>query len=148
MFSVHSLKFVKCGLNSPTLDKFILLCSCLRTDGADGSRHKLVPPSLFHYSTVKTLIILLQSACYPLGHQKQTHRHSKPQEKEKYRRSGACRRFGCVLSLMVHRFYLTKKKVYLMGGKLQRSREKIKPFRQPLAVSVLLLAAVPPVMQV
>lgn len=82
MFSVHSLKFVKCGLNSPPLDKFILLCSCLRTDGADGSRHKLVPPSLFHYSTAKTLIILLQSACYPLGHQKQTHRHSKPQEKE------------------------------------------------------------------
>ena len=55
---------------------------------------------------------------------------------------------GAVLSLMVHRFYLTKKKVYLMGGKLQRSREKIKPFRQPLAVWVLLLAAVPPVMQV
>lgn len=39
---------------------------------------------------------------------------------------------GVVVSLIVHRFYLTKKKVYLMGGKLQRSREKIKPFRQPL----------------
>jgi len=43
----------------------------------------------------------------------------------------------------VHRFYLTKKKVYLLDGKLQRSREKIKPFRQPLTVWVLLLAAVP-----
>jgi hypothetical protein len=29
---------------------------------------------------------------------------------------------------MVHRFYLTKKKVYLLGGKLQRSREKNKKF--------------------
>ena len=39
---------------------------------------------------------------------------------------------GIVVSLIVHKFYLTKKKVYLMGGKLQRSREKIKPFRQLL----------------
>lgn len=39
---------------------------------------------------------------------------------------------GAVVSLIMHRFYLTKKKVYLVGGKLQRSREKIKPFRQPL----------------
>lgn len=37
-----------------------------------------------------------------------------------------------VVSLIVHKFYLTKKKVYLVGGKLQRSREKIKPFRQLL----------------
>ena len=50
---------------------------------------------------------------------------------------------GIVVSLIVHRFYLTKKKVYLSVGKLQRSREKIKPFRQPLAVCVLLLAAIP-----
>ncbi len=31
---------------------------------------------------------------------------------------------GVVVSLIVHKFYLTKKKVYLMGGKLQRSTEQ------------------------
>ena len=40
--------------------------------------------------------------------------------------SGAFYRSWCI------GFYLTKKKVYLSVGKLQRSREKIKPFRQPL----------------
>lgn len=31
---------------------------------------------------------------------------------------------GVVVSLIVNKFYLTKKKVYLMGGKLQRSTEQ------------------------
>ena len=43
---------------------------------------------------------------------------------------------GIVVSLIVHRFYLTKKKVYLSVGKLQRSREKNKTISAAVAALV------------
>ena len=44
---------------------------------------------------------------------------------------------GVVVSLIVHKFYLTKKKVYLMGGKLQRSTKQGKNKTISAAVAAL-----------